>query len=42
MLDDAAVREAFQAELRGIIAKLGEPGASERAAVAVADFAFGK
>jgi lipid-A-disaccharide synthase len=34
-LDSQGAREAFQGELKGVIATLGEPGASGRAAVAI-------
>jgi lipid-A-disaccharide synthase len=35
LLDDPAARTALQADLRAVIAKLGEPGASHRAAEAI-------
>ncbi|MGA3171936.1 MAG: lipid-A-disaccharide synthase [Chthoniobacteraceae bacterium] len=39
LLDDPEARERMQGELRGVIEKLGEPGASERAAEAVLEIA---
>jgi lipid-A-disaccharide synthase len=35
LLDNQEAREAFQENLRAVIAKLGEPGASDRAAEAI-------
>jgi len=37
LLDSAEAREAFQGDLRAIIEKLGEPGASGRTAEAILD-----